>query len=83
VVQSGESAPGTNARRETFNREIMEDEEEKPVTTHTTTILYKSRTGESKELQIVQQLRDGQSKLDFRDMQILAREIANVLKEDA
>jgi hypothetical protein len=82
-VQSGEFAPGVHARRATFNRGAMEDEEEKPITTQTTTILYKSRTGESKELQIVQQLRDGQSKLDFRDMQILAREIANVLKEDA
>jgi hypothetical protein len=84
VVQGGvQTAPGGHARRATFNRETMADEEEKPIATHTTTILYKSRTGESKELQIVQQLRDGKSKLDFRDMQILARNIANVLKEDS
>jgi hypothetical protein len=54
-----------------------------PNLTHTTTLLYKSRSGELKELQIVQPLNPDQRKLDFKDIQLLGREIANVLREDA
>ncbi len=53
-----------------------------PVPTHTTTLLYKARNGELKELQVVQPLDPNKIKLDFKDLQILAREIANVLRED-
>lgn len=53
-----------------------------PVLTHTTTVLYKARGGECKELKVVQPLDPDQRKLDFKDLQILAREIANVLRED-
>lgn len=53
-----------------------------PVQTHTTTLLYKARGGEIKELQVVQPLNPEQRKLDFKDLQILAREISNVLRED-
>lgn len=56
----------------------MPDNEEK----HTTTVNYKSRHGEIKEIVIVQPLDPGKRTLDFKDMQILAREIANVLRED-
>lgn len=61
----------------------MADLEMMPWPTHTTTVCYKARTGEVKELQIVQPIEPGQIKFDFADMQILAREIAKVLKEDA
>ena len=54
-----------------------------PVLTHTTTVLYKSRSGELKELQVVQPLDPHQKKLEFRDLQILAAEIGKVLREDA
>lgn len=60
----------------------MADDNELPVLTHTTTVLYKARGGQCKELQIVQPLDPNQRKLDFKDLQILAREIANVLRED-
>lgn len=53
-----------------------------PNLTHTTTVLYKARGGECKELKVVQPLDPDQRKLDFKDLQILAREIANVLRED-
>lgn len=59
----------------------MADEYE--VLTHTTTLLYKASNGELKELQVVQPIEPGQIKLDFKDLQILAREITNVLREDA
>lgn len=51
--------------------------------THTTTLLYKSRDGEIKELKVVQPLEPRSVKLSFSDLQILGREIARVLKEDA
>ena len=50
--------------------------------THTTTVLYKARNGETKELRVVQPMEPGRLKMDMTDLQILAREIANVLKED-
>jgi hypothetical protein len=58
------------------------DETELPELTHTTTLLYKARTGELKELQIVQPLNPDQRKLDYTDIQLLGREIAKVLRED-
>ena len=51
--------------------------------THTTVLLYKARGGELKELRVVQPVEPGQIKLDFHDLQILAREVAKVLREDA
>jgi hypothetical protein len=60
----------------------MADDNEIPVLTCSTTLLYKSRGGECKELTVVQPLDPNQRKLDFKDLQILAREIANVLRED-
>ena len=59
---------------------LMADDYEVP--THTTTLLYKARNGELKELQVVQPIEPGKIKLDFKDLQILAREVANVLRED-
>lgn len=50
---------------------------------HVTTLLYKARGGECKELKVVQPLDPDQRTLDFKDLQILAREIAKVLQEDA
>jgi len=62
----------------------MLDETEPPEIdlTHTTTVLYKARNGETKELRVVQPMEPGRLKMDMTDLQILAREIANVLKED-
>ncbi len=54
-----------------------------PSNTHTTTLLYKARGGELKELRVVQPLDPNQIKLSFTDLQILAREVAKVLREDA
>lgn len=53
-----------------------------PDLTHKTTLLYKSRNGEIKELVVVQSLEPGKLKLTFTDLQILAREISNVLRSD-
>ncbi len=50
--------------------------------THTTTLLYKARNGAVKELQVVQPIEPGQIRMELKDLQILAREIANVLRED-
>lgn len=60
----------------------MPDEADLPVLTHTTTLLYKARSGELKELQVVQPLNPDQRKLDLVDIQLLGREIAKVLRED-
>ncbi len=51
--------------------------------THTTTVLYKAQNGEIKELRVVQPLDPEQPKLELKDIQLLAKEIAKVLKEDA
>ena len=51
--------------------------------THTTVVNYKAKNGEVKELRVVQPLDPEHQKLDFKDIQILAKEIAKVLKEDA
>ncbi len=51
--------------------------------THTTTVLYKAQNGEIKELRVVQPLDPEQRKLELKDIQLLAKEIAKVLKEDA
>lgn len=56
--------------------------EDLPVLTHSTTLSYKARNGEIKELVIVQPLDPNQRKLDYTDIQILGREIAKVLRED-
>lgn len=53
-----------------------------PILTHTTTLSYKGRNGEIKDLHITQPLNPDQRKLDYKDLQILAREITKVLKED-
>jgi hypothetical protein len=50
--------------------------------THTTVVNYKARTGEIKELRIVQPLEPGKRKLDLSDIQLLAKEISKCLKED-
>lgn len=54
-----------------------------PDNLHTTTVLYKARDGSLKELRVVQPLDPDQRKFNFTDMQILARKIAEVLREDA
>ena len=59
---------------------FMLDDAELPK--HTTTLLYKARTGETKELRIVQPVEPGKTKLSIEDIQLLGREIAKVLKED-
>jgi hypothetical protein len=51
--------------------------------TATTTVIYKGRGGELKELHVKQPLDPNQKGFTFHDLQLLAREIANVLKEDA
>jgi hypothetical protein len=51
--------------------------------THTTTLLYKARNGEVKELRVVQPMDPTQKVFTLADLQILAREVAKVLKEDA
>ena len=50
---------------------------------HTTTLLYKARDGETKELRIVQPVEPGTIRLTTEDIQLLGREIAKVLREDA
>ena len=50
---------------------------------HTTTLLYKARDGETKELRIVQPVETGTTRLTTKDIQLLGREIAKVLREDA
>lgn len=50
--------------------------------THTTTLLYKARNGAVKELRVVQPIEPRQVRMELKDLQILAREIANVLRED-
>lgn len=51
--------------------------------THTTTVLYKAQNGEVKELRVVQPLDPAQRKLELKDIQLLAKEIAKALREDA
>jgi len=53
-----------------------------PALTHTTVLNYKSRNGEIKELRVIQPLDPDQRKLELKDIQLLGREIAKVLKED-
>jgi hypothetical protein len=50
--------------------------------THTTTVCYKTRTGEIKELRVVQALDPDQRKLEFKDIQLLAKAITEELKKD-
>ena len=50
---------------------------------HVTTLLYKARTGETKELRIVQPVEPGTIRLTTEDIQLLGREIAKVLREDS
>lgn len=51
--------------------------------THTTVLLYKAKDGSVKELRVVQPLDPAQRKLEFKDIQLLGKEIAKVLREDA
>ena len=51
--------------------------------THTTIVRYKARDGMDKELRVIQPMDPDQRKLEFKDIQLLAKEIAKVLKEDA
>jgi hypothetical protein len=51
--------------------------------TQTTVVLYKSKDGSTKELRVVQPMDPDQRHFTFKELQILAREIGNVLKEDA
>lgn len=53
-----------------------------PELTHTTTLLYKARNGELKELRVVQPMNPDQRKMSTEDIQLLGREIAKVLRED-
>jgi hypothetical protein len=53
-----------------------------PALTYTTVLNYKSRNGEIKELHVIQPLDPDQRKLELKDIQLLGREIAKVLKED-
>lgn len=62
---------------------MPENEADLPVLTHTTTLNYKGRNGEIKELNIVQPLDPDQRKLDYTDLQILAKEISKFLRLDA
>jgi hypothetical protein len=50
--------------------------------TTTTVLNYKARNGELKELRVVQPMDPSQQKMNYKDLQILAKEIAKVLKED-
>ena len=54
-----------------------------PDLTNTSTVLYKSRDGSAKELHVKQPMNPNQITFTLTDLQILAREIAKVLKEDA
>ena len=51
--------------------------------TNTTIVRYKARDGMDKELRVIQPMDPDQRKLEFKDIQLLAKEIAKVLKEDA
>lgn len=59
------------------------EEVEIPLPKITTTVLYKSASGELKELRIVQPVNPDQLHLTFDDIRLLAREISKVLKEDS
>ena len=50
--------------------------------THRTEIQSKSRTGEIKTIVVIQPMDPDQRKLELKDLQILAREISKILKED-
>lgn len=51
--------------------------------THTQVVNYKAKNGAIKELRVILPLEPGKRKLDFKDIQLLAKEIAKVLAEDA
>jgi len=61
----------------------MADNSGIPDLTQTTTLLYKARNGETKELHVKQPMEPGSKIWTLADIQILAREVAKVLKEDA
>jgi len=63
----------------------MSEEENLPVIdiNHTTVVIYKAKNGELKELRVVQPLNPDQRRMTFADLQMLAKQIAIVLKEDA
>lgn len=54
-----------------------------PVLTVTTPVFYKAKNGEIKELHIVQPLDPAKRKMELSDIQVLAKEISKVLREDA
>jgi hypothetical protein len=51
--------------------------------THTSVFYYKARNGEVKELHVKQPMDPNQKIFTLADLQLLGREIAKVLKEDA
>jgi hypothetical protein len=57
-------------------------EPELPQLTITTTVFFKGRNGEIKELQVVQPMDPSQQKMNFADIQLLAKEISKVMKEE-
>ena len=61
----------------------MPDEIELPTNKHVTELYYKSRGGSLKVVYFSQSLDPDQRTLSLRDIQILGREIAKKLQEDA
>jgi hypothetical protein len=51
--------------------------------THTTAVQYKAKDGSVKELRVIQPIDPAQRKLEYRDLQLLAKEISKCLREDA
>lgn len=51
--------------------------------THTQVVQYKAKGGEIKELRVILPLEPGKRKLDTKDIQLLAKEIAKLLAMDA
>jgi hypothetical protein len=56
--------------------------EELALPKHVTHVCYKSRSGEIKEFQVLQPMHPDKRTLSLAELQLLAREIAKVLKED-
>lgn len=50
---------------------------------HTTIVQYKAKGGAIKELRVIQPLNPDQRKMELPDIQLLAKEIAKVLAQDA
>lgn len=61
----------------------MADEQTEIDLSHTTCVIYKDRTGALKELHVKMPMDPAQRTFTFQDLQMLARQITQVLKEDA